>query len=273
MGIFEAIVLGIVQGLTEFLPISSTAHLRIVPAFLGWEDPGAAFTAVTQIGTLIAVFVYFRNDIASLSHAFFHSLRVMKPYATKDSRMAWWILLGTIPIGVFGLLFKNLIETEFRSLYVIAASLIVLALLLFFAERLGKRNRPLAELRFLDTILIGLAQAVALIPGASRSGTTITAGLLLNLNREDAARFSFLLSIPAIALSGLYQLYKLREILAGEFGIALLVAVIVSGIVGYLSIEFLLRYLRSHSTGLFIIYRIVLGVAILTLISFQFVQP
>lgn len=273
MDILEAIVLGIVQGLTEFLPISSTAHLRIVPAFLGWEDPGAAFTAVTQIGTLIAVFVYFRSDIVSLSRAFILSLLERNPYATKDSRMAWWILFGTIPIGVFGLLFKDLIETEFRSLYVISASLIVLALLLLLSEKLGKRDRKLTDLRFLDTILIGVAQALALIPGASRSGTTITAGLLLNLDREDAARFSFLLSIPAITLSGLYQLYQLRDILAGDFGVALLVAVVVSGIVGYLSIEFLLRYLRSHSTGLFIVYRIVLGVAILIMISFQFVQP
>jgi undecaprenyl-diphosphatase len=273
MGLVEAIVLGIVQGLTEFIPISSTAHLRIVPAMLGWEDPGAAFTAVTQIGTLIAVFVYFRRDIALLSGAFTRSVLELKPFATQDSRMAWWILFGTIPIGVFGLLYKDLIETEFRSLYVMSGSLIVLALLLLLAEKLGKRDRPMDGLRVLDVQLIGLAQALALIPGASRSGTTITAGLLLNLKREDAARFSFLLSIPAITLSGLFQLYQLKDTLAGSFGLALLVAVIVSGIVGYLSIEFLLRYLRSHSTNLFIVYRIVLGSVILILISIQFVQP
>ena len=273
MGILEAIVLGIVQGLTEFIPISSTAHLRIVPAFLGWQDPGAAFTAVTQIGTLIAVFVYFRRDIATLSAAFLRSVIAMRPYQTQDSRMAWWILLGTIPIGVFGLLFKDMIESDFRSLTVIAWSLIVLALLLLLAERIGKRNRPMDGLRILDTQLIGLAQALALIPGASRSGTTITAGLLLNLQREDAARFSFLPSIPAITLSGLYQLWQLRDALLGEFGVALLVSVVVSGVVGYLSIEFLLRYLRSHSTGLFIGYRIVLGILILIMISNQYVQP
>ena len=210
MSLLEAVVLGIVQGLTEFIPISSTAHLRIVPAFLGWEDPGAAFTAVTQIGTLIAVFVYFHRDIAALSAAFFRSVLAMKPFQSSDSRMAWWILFGTIPIGVFGLLFKDMIETDFRSLYVIAFSLIGLALLLLAAERLGRRNRGMDTMRFSDTQLIGLAQALALIPGASRSGTTITAGLLLNLRREDAARFSFLLSIPAITLSGLYQLYQLQ---------------------------------------------------------------
>lgn len=273
MSLLEAVVLGIVQGLTEFIPISSTAHLRIVPAFLGWEDPGAAFTAVTQIGTLIAVFVYFHRDIATLSAAFFRSVLAMKPFQSSDSRMAWWILFGTIPIGVFGLLFKDMIETDFRSLYVIAFSLIGLALLLLVAERLGRRNRNMDGMRFSDTQLIGLAQALALIPGASRSGTTITAGLLLNLRREDAARFSFLLSIPAITLSGLYQLYQLRDSLAGEFGIALLVAVVVSGIVGYVSIAFLLRYLRNHSTGLFIGYRIVLGIFILVMISLHHLQP
>jgi undecaprenyl-diphosphatase len=273
MNLFEAVVLGIIQGLTEFLPISSTAHLRIIPAFVGWEDPGAAFTAVTQIGTLIAVFAYFRKDILLLSQAFIRSVISLRPYESQESRMAWWILFGTLPIGILGLLFKSLIETEFRSLTVIAVALIVLALLLAIAEKTGKRNRSIEKMKFLDTQLIGLAQALALIPGASRSGTTITAGLFLNIEREDAARFSFLLSIPAITLSGLYQLYKLRDTLAGEPGIALLVAVVVSCIVGYLTIGSLLRYLRSHSTWIFIIYRIALGVGILVMISLEFVQP
>lgn len=273
MGMFEAIVLGIVQGLTEYLPVSSTAHLRIVPALLGWPDPGAAFTAVTQIGTLIAVFVYFRRDIGSLSAAFGRSLVTLKPFETAESRMAWWILFGTIPIGVFGLLFKDMIESDFRSLHVIAGSLIFLALLLLLAERVGKRRRDMRDMRMLDVLLIGVAQAVALIPGSSRSGTTITAGLLLDLRREDAARFSFLLSVPAITLSGLYQLYQMREALAGELGLALLVATAAAGVVGYLSIEFLLRFLRTHSTGVFIGYRIALGTVILILISLQLVQP
>jgi undecaprenyl-diphosphatase len=273
MNLFEAVVLGIVQGLTEFLPISSTAHLRIIPAFIGWNDPGAAFTAVTQIGTLIAVFVYFGKDILSLSQAWFKSVVAVRPFETHESSMAWWILFGTISIGIFGLLFKDFIESDFRSLTVIAISLIALAILLAVAEKVGKRTRRIEKMSLKDTQLIGFAQALALIPGASRSGTTITAGLFLNMNREDAARFSFLLSIPAIALSGLYQLYKLRDGLAGEFGIALLVAVVVSGIVGYLSIGFLLRYLRSHSTWLFIIYRIALGAIILIMISFDIVQP
>ncbi|PLX32494.1 MAG: undecaprenyl-diphosphatase [Ignavibacteria bacterium] len=273
MSLIEAIILGIVQGLTEFLPISSTAHLRIVPALLGWEDPGAAFTAVTQIGTLAAVFIYFWRDIVSLAGAFTRSILHLRPFETAEAKMAWLICFGTIPIGILGLLFKDAIETSFRSLYVISGSLIVLALILAAAERAGKRVRDMRSLRILDTQLIGLAQALALIPGASRSGTTITAGLFLHMHREDAARFSFLLSIPAITLSGLYQLYELRDQLAGDFGMALLVAVVVSGVVGYLSIEFLLRYLRSHSTWLFIGYRIVVGAAILILVFFGFLQP
>jgi undecaprenyl-diphosphatase len=273
MNLFEAVVLGIVQGLTEFLPISSTAHLRIVPALLGWDDPGAAFTAVTQIGTLVAVFVYFRRDISTLGIAFARSIMHLRPFETADARMAWWIMFGTIPIGIFGLLFKDMIETDLRSLHVIAASLIILALVLAAAERYGTRRRDISTMKITDTQLIGLAQALALIPGASRSGTTITAGLFLHLNREDAARFSFLLSIPAITLSGMYQLFQLRDNLAGDFGIALLVAVVVSGIVGYLSIEFLLRYLRTHSTALFIVYRLALGVAIYVLLAIDFIQP
>ena len=273
MSLLEAIVLGIVQGLTEFIPISSTAHLRIVPALAGWDDPGAAFTAVTQIGTLAAVFVYFRKDIASLGGAFLHSLLRFRPFETRESSVAWWIMFGTIPIGMFGLMFKDIIETGFRSLYVISGSLIVLALILALAERAGRRARDISSMTLTDTLIIGVAQALALIPGSSRSGTTITAGLFLNLKREDAARFSFLLGIPAITLSGLYQLWELRAALAGDLGLALLVSIVVSGIVGYLSIEFLLRYLRSHSTWLFIVYRIALGALILILLATGIIQP
>lgn len=273
MDLFQAAVLGVVQGLTEFIPISSTAHLRIIPALCGWEDPGAAFTAVTQIGTLIAVLVYFRSDLQRLSVAFLTGIMQRRPFTGQDSRMAWMIVFGTLPIIIFGLLFKDMIETSFRSLYVIAGSLIVLAVLLAVAEYAGKRRRTLEELRPIDTQLIGLAQALALIPGSSRSGTTITAGLFLHLRREDAARFSFLLSIPAIALSGLYQLFELRHMLAGDFGLNLLVATLVSGVVGYLSIEFLLRFLRSHSTAVFIVYRIALGLLLIVLLSNNILQP
>lgn len=273
MSLFESIVLGIVQGLTEFLPISSTAHLRIIPALVGWEDPGAPFTAVTQIGTLVAVLIYFKREIVTLTRAFVGSLLRRTPFESPDSSMAWWILFGTIPIVVAGLVLKDAIETHFRSLWVISASLIVLALLLWLAEKRSRFDRRTEHLRLRDVLLIGAAQAVALVPGASRSGTTMTMGMFLNLSRETAASFSFLLSIPAVALSGLYQLYKMRAELVGGFGIDLLVATVVAGVVGYASIALLLTFLRRHSTAVFIIYRIALGIALIALLATGVLAP
>ena len=273
MNIIQAVVLGIVQGLTEFLPVSSTAHLRIIPALLGWDDPGAPFTAVTQIGTLLAVLLYFRKDIIRFTKAFAQALLKGTPFATQDARLAWWMIFGTIPIVVFGLLFKESIETSFRSLYVIAASLILVSILLVVAEKISSFTRDASTLGFPDTQIIGIAQAMALIPGVSRSGATITAGMFLQLTREAAAEFSFLLSIPAVALSGLYQLYKLRHHLASGLGIDLIVAVIVSGIVGYLAIGFLLKYLRSHSTYIFVYYRVFVGLVILALLFTGVLTP
>lgn len=273
MDVLQAMLLGVVQGATEFLPISSTAHLRIVPALFGWDDPGAAFTAVTQIGTMIAVLVYFRKDLLALSGAFLRGLVRKAPFVEEQSRLAWWIILGTIPIVLAGLLLKDAIESTFRSLYVISASLILLALLLALAERLGKRTRDMARIGWRDGLLIGIAQAVALVPGSSRSGSTITMGLFLNLRREDAARFSFLLSVPAVLLSGLYQLYALRDTLLTDFGVQLAVATVVAGIVGYASIAVLLRFLRTHSTTVFIVYRIALGILLIVLIAQDIVIP
>ena len=273
MSILEAVILGIVQGLTEFLPVSSTAHLRIIPALAGWEDPGAPFTAVTQIGTLVAVLVYFRADIARLSGAFLGGLVRRAPFETEDSKQAWWILFATLPIAVLGLLFKDLIETGFRSLYVVSASLIVFSLLLQYAEWRSKRSRGADSVRFADTVAIGFAQAVALVPGASRSGTTITAGLFLNMTRESAASFSFLLSIPAVALSGAYQLFKLRHTLASESGITLLIATAVSAVVGFFAIRLLLRFLRTQSTTVFVVYRIALAGLILALLQANVLSP
>jgi undecaprenyl-diphosphatase len=201
----EAIVLGITQGLTEFLPISSTAHLRIVPAFAGWEDPGAAFTAVTQLGTMAAVLLYFRADLARIGRAWLRSLRDPAARRELDARLGWYILLGTIPIGIFGLAFKDQIETGARDLYLIGIALIVLGLVLLAAERVASHDRPLEEITTRDGIVIGFAQALALIPGVSRSGATLTAGLFMGLDRTSAARFSFLLSIPAVVLSGVLE--------------------------------------------------------------------
>jgi undecaprenyl-diphosphatase len=269
VSIFQSIVLGIVQGLTEFLPISSTAHLRIVPAILGWDDPGAAFTAVTQLGTMTAVLLYFREDLLRIAHAWLRSLRRPELRGGLDARTGWYILLGTIPIGIFGLAFKDQIENGARDLYLIGSALIVLGLVLLVAERVGTRERGLEDIQRRDGFLIGLAQALALIPGVSRSGSTITAGLFLGFDRTAAARFSFLLSVPAVVLSGLLEL---ASILNGDEGdstslVALAIATLLAFIVGYASIAFLLRYLVRHSTIVFVAYRVVVGSLVLVLVS------
>jgi undecaprenyl-diphosphatase len=269
VSILEAIVLGIVQGLTEFLPISSTAHLRIVPAFSGWDDPGAAFTAVTQLGTMAAVLLYFRSDLARITRAWTRSLREPAARGELDARLGWYILLGTIPIGIFGIVFKDQIETGARDLYLIGAALIALGLVLLVAERVASHDRPLEQITTRDGIAIGLAQALALVPGVSRSGATLTAGLFMGLDRTSAARFSFLLSVPAVVLSGALEF---GSILSGEEGEhvglgALLVATFLAFVAGYASIAFLLRFLSSHSTIVFVVYRVALGAVVLALVG------
>lgn len=273
MSFLEAIVLGLVQGVTEFLPISSTAHLRIIPAVMkmaddrhSWADPGAPASAIIQLGTMLAVLLYFWRDVVSLTRAFVHSLIVRRPLETEESRLAWYIGGGTVPIVVAGWLLEDFIKTEARSLWIIAGSLIGLALVLAWAERVSALARQINDLRFVDAGIIGVAQALALIPGSSRSGTTITAGLFLGLTREAAARFSFLLSIPAVALSGLYELYDIRHELTAATSAPLLLATGVAAVSGYAAIAFLLRYLRTHSTALFIGYRIGLGIVLIILL-------
>jgi len=264
MNWFPALVLGIVQGLTEFLPISSTAHLRVVPHFLGWGDPGAAFSAVIQLGTLLAVFAYFAADIKRLFIAALDGLRHRDFNHSPDARMAWSILPGTVPIAAFGLGFKSFIETGARSLYLIAGALIVLALLLLLAEGVGRRTRTMQDLGFWHIQFIGLCQALALIPGCSRSGSTIMGGLFIGLRREDAARFSFLLGLPAIGASGLLKLFDLLHGGLGSEGLFNLgIGILAAAVSGYLSIGFLLRFLQRHSTYAFAVYRILLGALIL----------
>jgi undecaprenyl-diphosphatase len=264
MSTIEAIVLGVVQGLTEFLPISSTAHLRIVPAFLGWEDPGAAFTAVVQLGTMAAVLLYFRRDLWRIATAWLASLRRPELRGTLDARMGWYIVLGTIPIGIFGLIFKDQIETGARSLYLIGCTLILLGLVLLLAERVGRRERELDTLTTRDGVLIGLAQAAALVPGVSRSGATISAGLFLGFDRAAAARFSFLLSVPAVVISGLFEARHIGG--EGSVGAApTIVATLLAFVVGYASIAWLLRWLVTHSTAVFVGYRVGLGLLVLGL--------
>lgn len=263
MDAIEVLVLGVVQGLTEFLPISSTAHLRIVPHFLGWDDPGTAFSAVIQLGTLAAVFIYFAGDIKRLTWAALESLKQRDLNHSADSRMAWALIPGTLPIAVLGLSFKPWIETHARSLYLIAAALIVLALCLILAERMGRRTHSMGELSFWQIQFIGLCQALALIPGCSRSGSTIMGGLFIGLKREEAARFSFILGLPAIGASGALEFLDLLEGgLGGEGLVYLGLGIVTAALSGYLAIGFLLRFLRRYGTDLFSIYRIFLGALI-----------
>ena len=267
MDLLQAIVLGIVQGLTEFLPISSSGHLRIVPAFMGWDDPGAAFTAVIQLGTMAAVVLYFWADLVRIARTWLASLRDPALRGELDARLGWYLILATIPISIFGLAFRHQIENGARDLYIIGTTLIVLGLVLLVAEKVSRRAREIESITRRDAIVIGFAQALALIPGVSRSGATITAGLFLGFDRVAAARFSFLLSIPAVVLSGLFEL---RGVIDGsaEGGVGLgatAVATLLAFISGYASIAFLLRFLTTHTTGVFVAYRVVLGAAVLVL--------
>jgi undecaprenyl-diphosphatase len=241
--------------------------LRIVPALLGWEDPGAAYSAVIQLGTVGAVLLYFAKDLGRLSRAFVQGLVAKRPFGTEDSRLAWFVGLGTIPIGVLGLLFKKAIETSLRSLYVIACSLIVLALVLWAVERLASHKRTLAEMTLKDGLIIGLWQAMALIPGSSRSGTTLTGGLSLGFNRADAARYSFLLSIPATTLAGIFELKHVLGATEHPPVVMLAVGTAVSFVSGIGAIWGLLQFLRSRSTLVFVVYRIVLGLGLIGLLQ------
>jgi undecaprenyl-diphosphatase len=282
MTLWQAIVLGLIQGLTEFLPISSTAHLRVVPALLGWPDFGAAFTAVIQIGTLVAVLLYFRADIVRLVLAVLGDLKARRLCSTPDSRLAWMIAAGTIPVVVCGLAFKKQIKEDFRSLYVISYAAILMAILLALSEgwhrlqaKRGWPGRELEQITWADALLIGMFQALALIPGASRSGVTITGGLFAGLSRSTAARFSFLLSLPSVFAAGVYEFWEERhELLAsGSDALNLLTASVVAGVVGYASIAFLLGYLKKHSTVVFIVYRVILGAALLALLARGMLTP
>lgn len=261
MDYFVAILMGILQGLTEFIPVSSTAHLRILPELFKIEDYGAAFTAVIQIGTLLSLLIYFRKDIYNLIKDFFTSL-IKKDYQNQNFWLSIYIVVGTIPIVFFGILFKRYIENELRSLSVIATSLIIFAIILLISEKVGKKEKDIQNIDIKDAILIGLAQAFALIPGASRSGVTICMALLLGYKREVSARFSFLLSIPSVLGAGLFEM---KEVFGQSvsFNIpSVIIATFVSFVFGLIAIEFLLRFLVNHRVNLFAYYRIVLGIII-----------
>jgi len=274
MSLFYSILLGIIQGITEFLPVSSTAHLTIAGSLLGLINPDrpdewTAFIAVIQIGTMAAVIIYFFKDLVEIVEGFFvDGVRYVQSPSNGlgRARMGWYIMLGTLPVAVIGLAFRKIIEgTLTKSLTVIGISAIVLALILWLAERVGSRKKEMANVTWLDSLIVGFAQSLALIPGSSRSGTTITAGLFLGFTRADAARFSFLLSVPAVFASGMLELYEMRHFMHDLGIMNVVVATLVSGIVGYASIAFLLRYLKTHTTYVFIFYRIALGVLLLTM--------
>ena len=262
----QAIVLGISQGLTEFLPISSTAHTLIVSKLLGWPDPGAAFTAVTQVGTELAVVIYFRQDIARILKAWFASLTKKTERANPDAKMGWYVIVGTIPIGIAGLAFKSSIETTARNLWLVAATLIVMGILLGLADRFARHTKSEADINTKNAVLFGLGQALALIPGVSRSGATITAGLAMGFKRDVAARYSFLLAIPAVFASA--------ALTAGDISSdsfvnwpATIVATIVAFVVGYFVIASLMKYLQTRTFLPFVIYRIALGTLLMVLLA------
>lgn len=271
INVFQAVILGMVQGLTEFLPISSTAHLKVVPVVLGWGDPGSAFTAVIQLGSIAAVLWYFWRDITQITVGAIKAL-ARSDYRSNDFRIALGIVLGTIPIVFFGLLIKIFIpdydNSPVRSLAAIAVASIAMSLLLGLAEQLGKRKRNFDALSVQDGIWMGLAQALALVPGVSRSGSTLTAGLFSGLERGTAARFSFLLGIPAISLAGLVELKsELSKGLGGAEIVTLIVGTISAAVFSYAAIAWLLRYLQTKNTWIFVWYRLAFGVAILGAIA------
>jgi undecaprenyl-diphosphatase len=266
VGWFEAIVLGLVQGLTEFLPISSSAHQLIVSQLFGWPDPGAAFTAVTQIGTEIAVIVYFRTEIVEIIRAWWRSLRDPAARTDPAARMGWLVIIGTVPIVVFGIVFRDQIETAVRNLYLTATMLIVFGLLLGVADALGARRKDERELTVRDGVLFGFAQSLALIPGVSRSGASITAGLALGYTRPAATRYAFLLAIPAVLGSGLFEARKIGEDAVVSWGPTLLATVVSFG-VGLAVIAWLMRWLTTRTFLPFVVYRLGLGVLILLLLA------
>ncbi|MEE1755485.1 undecaprenyl-diphosphate phosphatase [Streptomyces sp. SP18CS02] len=283
MSWFESFILGLVQGLTEFLPISSSAHLRLTAAFAGWHDPGAAFTAITQIGTETAVLIYFRKDIGRILSAWFKSLGNKAMRSDHDAKMGWLVIVGSIPIGVLGITLKDQIEGPFRDLRLIATTLIVMGIVLGIADRLAARDeeggrhravrerKSLKDLTVKDGLIYGLCQAMALIPGVSRSGATISGGLLMGYSRESAARYSFLLAIPAVLASGAYELKD-----AGEGHVSwgpTVFATIIAFAVGYAVIAWFMKFITTKSFMPFVIYRILLGIVLFVLVGMGVLSP
>lgn len=274
MSILEAVVLGLVQGLTEFIPISSTGHLKIVPELLGWGDPGAAASAVIQFGTILAVIIYFFRDIVRLTLGFFRGLASRRPFEHQDSAEAWYVIFATIPIVVLGVLLKDLIEGVFRSTWVITFQLVSIAVLMQVAEAWARRRgfRTREDFDAKDAWAMGFGQCIALIPGSSRSGSTLMTALFRRVPHDYAARFSFVMSIPAITAAGVFQMFKSKNELLSIGVTPILVAIAVAFLSGIASIWFLLRYLRTHTTHVFIWYRYALGAVLALLLIAGFVK-
>lgn len=269
MSLWFAALMGLVQGLTEFIPVSSTAHLRIVPSLFGQQDPGAAYTAVIQLGTLVAVLAYFAKDLVNLPIA------MVRDPSSSDGRLPWLLAAGTVPIVICGLAFKKQIHGDLRSLYVIAAALIMVGIIMVIVDRIANgrtEHRPLAGITLTDAVIVGLAQTLALVPGVSRSGATICMALLLGFSRSDSARFSFLLSIPAIAGAGIFEAREAFRVLGRDAIPALAVGTAVAAISGYAAIAWLIKWLGSHDLIGFAIYRIVAGLALLGALASRLVQ-
>ncbi|MFB6518681.1 undecaprenyl-diphosphate phosphatase [Streptomyces sp. NPDC056401] len=285
MSWFESLILGLVQGLTEFLPISSSAHLRLTAVFAGWQDPGAAFTAITQIGTEAAVLIYFRKDIAKIISTWFRSLYTKALRSEQEAKMGWLVIVGSIPIGVLGLAFKDQIEGPFRNLWLIATTLIVMGIVLGVADRLAARDeeggrhrairerKTLKELGVKDGLIFGLCQAMALIPGVSRSGATLSGGLLLGFTREAAARYSFLLAIPAVLASGLFEIKDVMEDPGHIEWPQTIFATVIAFIVGYVVIAWFMKFISSKSFMPFVIYRVLLGILLFVLLGMGVLSP
>ncbi|MBQ0972710.1 undecaprenyl-diphosphate phosphatase [Streptomyces griseoincarnatus] len=284
MSWFESLILGLVQGLTEFLPVSSSAHLRLTAAFSGWEDPGAAFTAITQIGTETAVLIYFRKDIGRILSAWTRSLTDKEMRRDQDARMGWLVVVGSIPIGVLGVTLKDQIEGPFRDLRLTAAMLIGMGIVLGVADRLAARaesggrhrvaapRKELADLTFRDGLIYGVCQALALIPGVSRSGATISGGLFMGYRREAAARYSFLLAIPAVLASGLFELKDAADGGHVSWGPTLF-ATVIAFVTGYAVIAWFMKFISTKSFMPFVWYRIALGIVIVALVATGVLSP
>ncbi len=270
LNLVQSIVIGIIEGLTEFLPVSSTAHMDIFPQLFGWEDPGSAFSAVVQLGPILAIVAYFRHDILKYLKGM---MKDPNPFhidpENTDAKMGWYAICATPPVLLAGKILEKKIDSSFRGLGIVAGALIVGSLVLWFAEQIGKRNKVMESMTFGEAMTVGVAQAIALIPGVSRSGATMTASLFLNFDRESATRFSFLLSVPALTAAGIYKLIKdvLHAPNLKELVVPYTVGTVVAGLTAYAVIHWFLGYVRKHNTNIFIIYRILLGVALIMLLG------